>query len=218
VSRSCPWCLEPLRWRERRAERCPHCDRPLAAADAELRPIDVRYPQVEAVQQAHFRQVLGWGAGVVAVVALAVPAIHLVAVVAVPLVLVAHMVVLRVYLIREARRLLGPTRRMFTRWMCRFSFLWLGLPGYGLMVVPVAGVVAGVVTFAALTGLGHRYTLWSLRQERDRAPLQLWEKLLLAAFAVLTVVLLLVVTVGALLLGWGVAALVELCRDLAAGL
>ena len=46
--------------------------------------------------------------------------------------------------------------------MSRFAFIWLGLPGYAAMAVPVAGIIAGVATFVVLTEIVHVYTGWSL--------------------------------------------------------
>jgi hypothetical protein len=144
------------------------------------------------------------------------PLLHVAAVMMVPVLVVAHLLVLRLVLVREARRLLGTSRRMFTRWITRFSFLWIGVPGYGLAAVPVVGVVPAVAVFAGLTALVHHYTLWSLGRDKERLPLMMWEKLLLAGLAFLTLVLIGLVLALALVLGWGVAQIVELVRDLSA--
>jgi hypothetical protein len=155
-----------------------------------------------------------YGSVIAGVISLALPLTHLAATVIVPLMAVVHLILLRLLLVRDARALLGRTRRIFTRWLARFSFLWLGLPGYGLAVVPFVGVLAGAGTYVGLTALVHHYTLWSLGQERARLPLSLWEKLLVVGLAVLTTLLVVLLLVAALLLGWGVAALIELVQGL----
>jgi len=206
----CPWCREPLSFRQRRDPSCPHCQRPLTAADGQkVRPVDLCAEEVEASQKERFRDLLLYGSIVVAAVSLVMPLLHVGVAAVIPFVVVAHMIAVRLFLIRGARRLLGTTRRIFNRWISRFSFLWLGIPGYGLTVVPVAGVVAGVATFVGLTALVHFYTLWSLHQERERRPLALWEKAVLAAFVVLTLLLLVCGAGLALLLGYSLTKLGE---------
>jgi hypothetical protein len=214
MARTCPWCREPLGWGERGAEVCPHCGKSLHEAEGrELRTIDLRYDEVEATQCQRFRQFTLYGSIAAGGVSLVLPLAHLGATVVVPLLVIVHLILLRLLLVREARGLLGTSRKVFTRWLARFSFLWLGIPGYGLAVVPLAGVLAGVGTFVGLTALVHHYTLWSLKQERDRRGLMLWEKLLVVGLAVLTAVVVAVLIGAALLLGWGVAALIELVRS-----
>ena len=166
--------------------------------------------EVEATQRERFRLLLIVGSGVGSAVFLLMPLLHLGTAIAAPLVLVAHMLSIRLYLIRQTRSLLGTTRRMFTRWIARFSFLWVGLPGYGMTAVPVLGLVFGLATFGGLTALVHFYTLWSLERERQLQPLMLWEKLVLVFLVVLTVGLLLVGLVGALVVGLSIAKLMEL--------
>jgi hypothetical protein len=168
---------------------------------------------VEAEQCRRFRTFLTVGLPTAAVISLLVPLLHAGAIALVPMVAVAHLVSLRLVLVRDASRLLGGRRRRFVRWMSRFAFLWIGLPGYGLTVTPLAGVVAGTATFAALTAAVHHYAAWSLRMERDRRPLQLWEKLLLTALALLTVAFFIALVLLSLVLGWSVAALVGWMRS-----
>ncbi len=147
------------------------------------------------------------GAPTAAVIALAMPLLHLGAVAIAPLVAVVHLVVVRWALVADALRVLGPTRRRFNRWLARFAFLWVGVPGYAAMVTPVAGAVVGVGTFAGLTALVHHYALWSLKRELERRPLLGWEKGLLAVLAVATLVVLTLLAALAVLLGWSAAAL-----------
>lgn len=205
----CPWCLEPLSLTERRATTCPHCDRLLEGSDGEPRELDLRYEVIEARQQARALEVLKWGAPTIAVLAVAASFAHLGGVLLAPLVAVVHMVVLRVYLVREARRYLGPTRKLFTRWTARFAFLWLGLPGYAAMAVPLVGIVTGVATFTVLTGVVHVYTSWSLSRERSKQPLLLWEKVLMTVLVVVTIAVTVVLVAGGALVGWSVSALIE---------
>lgn len=150
---------------------------------------------------------------VAAVIALMLPALHLAAAAVAPVLAVVHLVTVRLVLVGRGRRLLGTARRMFHRWITRLSFLWIGVPGWGLGAVPFLGVVAGAGTFAGLTVLAHHYTLWSLERERSRQPLALWEKLVLAALAILTVVLLALLVVLALVVGTAVTWLAERLRN-----
>ncbi len=103
--------------------------------------------------------------------AVAASLIHFGGVLLSPFVALVHLVVLRVYVVREARHYLGPTRRLFTRWAARFAFLWLGLPGYAAMAVPLAGIVSGAATFVVLTEVVHVYTAWSLAREQSATTL-----------------------------------------------
>jgi hypothetical protein len=162
------------------------------------------------MQEQRFREVLLAGTAVVAVVSLLLPLAHVGAALVVPLLMVGHLVTLNLVLVRDARRLLGARRRLFTRWICRLSFLWIGVPGYGLAAVPLVGVAAGVATFAGLTALSHSYIRWSLERERQRLPLALWETVVLIGLVVLTVLALLVLGGLALVLGWSISKLVGL--------
>ena len=135
--------------------------------------------------------------------------IHFGALAVVPLLVGVHLVVARLVLVRDAQRLLGPVRRLLNRWLARFAFLWIGLPGYGSMTVPVLGIVVGVGTFVVLTSLVHVSTVWSLQRERKGRELAAWEKVVPIVLAVLTVGFLVVALVLTLLFGWSVMAIVE---------
>jgi hypothetical protein len=198
-----------LAFRHRRVEVCPHCDRALVGSNGEPSALDLRYEELEATQRIRAQQILLWGTPVVVVLAVAMPLIHVGTVVLAPVVAILHLVVLRLYLVRAARRYLGPTRRLFTRWLARFAFLWLGLPGYASMVVPLAGVLGGASTFVALTEVVHVYTAWSLARERGRKPLLGWETVLMAMLATVTVVVVLAAAVGAAVVGWSASAIVD---------
>lgn len=208
----CPWCLEPLSFGERKAATCPHCDRPLHGPEGEPRELDLRYEVIEARQRARVQEVLQWGIPAIVVIAIAASLMHIGGVLLAPLVAFVHLVVLRVYVVREARRYLGPTRRMFTRWSARFTFLWLGLPGYATMAVPLAGIVGGVATFVVLTEIVCVYSAWSLARERSHQPLLAWETVLMATFATVTIVVIVGLVIGGVAVGWSVAALVDWLR------
>jgi len=213
MKQRCPWCREPLPFGERSREECPHCGRKLVGEEGrEIRPIDVHYKQVVAGQSRRFRQILLSGSAAAVAVFVAMPLLNVAAVVVVPLALLAHIVAVRLFLIRDARCLLSTARRMFTRWIARLAFLWVGLPGYSLSVVPVIGLVPGILSFVALTTLVHHYVLWSLDRERQRLPLTTWEKLLLASLAVLTIFFLILVLGFAAFVGWSGAKLIEMVR------
>jgi hypothetical protein len=197
---------------QRRAALCPHCERPLSGPDGEPSELDLRYERIEARQRARLREVLQWGVPAIAITALALSLLHLGGAVLAPLVALVHLVVLRAYLVREARRYLGPTRRLFTRWVSRFAFIWLGLPGYAAMAVPVAGIVAGVATFVVLTEIVHVYTGWSLARERTGQPVLGWETGLLVLLAALTAAAVLVVVIGIAVLGWSAVVLIDWLR------
>ena len=186
------------------------CRHPLFDNDgSELREIDLRYDVVRDAQDERFRKILGIGSAAAAAVALLVPLAHLAAAVLVPAMLIAHLVAIRLVLIRDARRYLSPSRRLFSRWIIRLSFLWIGGPGYGMAVVPlVVAAVSGAV-FALLTWLAHSYVLHHLARERDRRPLASWEIVTLVALASATVVVLVVLVAAVVVVGWSVSHLLE---------
>jgi hypothetical protein len=209
----CPWCLEPLTLGERKASSCPHCDRPLVGPEGEPRELDLRYELIEARQRARVQEVLQWGVPAIAVIAVAASLIHIGGVLLAPIVALVHLVVLRVYVVREARRYLGPTRRLFTRWVARFAFLWLGLPGYASMAVPLAGIVGGVATFVVLTEVVHVYTAWGLARERSHQPLLAWEKVMMATLAAISIVVIAGIIVGGVVIGWSAATFIDWLRN-----
>jgi len=209
MSHRCPWCLEPLGLTERREASCPHCDRLLEGPSGEPSELDLRYDSIEDRQRTRVLEVLQWGVPTIAVLAVVASLMHLGGVFLAPVVAVIHMVVLRIHVVREARRYLGSTRRLFNRWTVRFVFLWLGLPGYAAMAVPLVGIVTGVATFVVLTSVVHVYTAWSLRRERERQPLLVWEKVLIGVLAGVTLMAVVVVLIGGVVVGWSVTTLIE---------
>ena len=207
MTRSCPWCLEPLPVRQTPPE-CPHCGSQLGK-DAEPKALELRFKRVEAAQSASYRRLLAWGAPIAAVFALVMPFFHIGALAVVPFLLAVHLVTVRVVLVRDAQRLLGPVRRLLNRWLVRFTFLWIGLPGYGAMTVPLVGVMIGVGTYALLTSVVHVSTAVSLDRERRGQGLALWEKLVPVLLAVISVGLIVLAIGAAVLFGWSVTAIVE---------
>ena len=177
--------------------------------DAEPKALDLRFEGVEAVQRTNFRLLLIWGVPITAVIAIAMPFVHLGAVAVVPLLVGVHLVVVRIMLARRAQRLLRPVRRLLGRWLSRFVFLWIGVPGYGSMTVPVVGVLTGVATFVVLTAIVQGSTQWSVARERADRPLAWWEMAIPVVLAVLTLGLLAALAVIAAALGWSLAALME---------
>lgn len=149
------------------------------------------------------------GGAAVAAVSLLMPLLHVAAVVAVPLLTILNLVLVRLVLVRDACRLLGRTRKRFVRWFGRLTFLWIGIPGYGLTTVPVIGVIAGVGTFIGLTSAMHHYVLWSLGREYRRLPLMMWERTLVIGLILLTVTAGVVLLVVLAAIGWSVSALVS---------
>ena len=181
--------------------------------EGEPRELDLRYELIETRQRSRVQEVLQWGVPAIAVIAVAASLIHIGGVLLAPFVALVHLVVLRAYAVREARRYLGPTRRLFTRWVARFVFLWLGLPGYASMAVPLAGIVGGVATFVVLTEVVHVYTAWSLARERARQPLLAWEKVLMAALATVTIVVIVGIIAGGVAIGWSAATFIDWLRN-----
>jgi len=187
---------------------CAHCGRSLGE-DSEPKALELRFQRVEAEQRTNFRLLLIWGVPIAAAVAIAMPFVHLGAVAVVPLLVGVHLVVVRIMLARRAQRLLRPVRRLLGRWLSRFVFLWIGVPGYGSMTVPVVGVLTGVATFVVLTAVVQISTQWSVARERADRPLSWWEMAIPVALAALTLGLLAVLAVIAAALGWSLAALME---------
>jgi len=207
MTRSCPWCLEPLPVRSAPPE-CPHCGRPLGE-EGEPKARELRFDRVEAAQAARFRRMLAWGVPIIALIAVAMPFVHVGALAVVPVLVAVHLILVRVVLVRDAQRLLGPVRRLLNRWLARFSFLWIGIPGYGAMVVPIAGVLVGVGTFTVLTSLVQVSTVMSLQRERSGRKLARWEKLVPIVLAVLSIGFIVIVIFIAMLFGWSISAIAD---------
>lgn len=205
--RTCPWCLERT---DRGTATCTRCGSPLQDdSGRELRPVDIRWKTVETEQWERLRLILTAGTPAFAVVALAAPAVLGLAPMAAALLAVGHLVILRLALLRGVLPLLGARRRLLTRWLARLGVLWLGLPGYGTALVPIAGAVVSAATFAGLTALVHWYALRCLHDERDRVPTPAWELVLVLGLAIVTVLLVAALVLVAALLGWSLVGLVS---------
>jgi hypothetical protein len=202
-----------LPFRHPRNEPCPGCGSALVdAAGRELRPIDLRFEELERWQRARYLELMAAGSLAAAVVALVAPAVPAAVVVAPPLMVIAHIVALRLVLVRRTVRYLSPRRRIVQRWLTRFGVLWIGGPAYAASAVPVVGVLPAVGAFALLTTVVHHHALWSLARERDRRPPGRWEWILVIGFAVLTLAALVVLAAAAAAVGWSVGQLLELVR------
>ncbi len=175
--------------------------------EGEPKALQLRFERVERDQDSTYRRLLAWGAPSVAVVALFVPLLHVGAIFAIPLVVLTHLIVVRLMLVRGAQRLFGPVRRLLNRWTIRLAFVWIGLPGYGAMAVPVVGIALGAGTFAVLTTIAQVSTLAALQRERSGQPLSGWEKAVPVGLAALTVVMVVIAIGAAVLFGWTVAAI-----------
>lgn len=212
MGRPCPWCLEPLHGRADALE-CPHCGRPLGEA-GELQARDLRFQAVEAAGGDALKRLLTVGLPAVAVVALGAPFLHAGSLALVALITAVHLVATRLMLARNAMRLLRPVRRFLNRWLARFAFLWLGIPGYGSMTIPIVGVVTSCATFVVLSFVIHVSVQATLERERLEKPLATWEKALPLTLAAITLLVLVVVIVAGGLLGWSVLAAIEYIRGM----
>lgn len=189
--RECPWCDRDLPDTSDDLRTCPRCGRSLTDENGRpIRRIDVWYETCVERQRRTFWKIVLWGTPIALAITAAVPLLHLAILspALIPFVVVVHMIVVRLFLIRNAYKVLSRRRKVFVRWLTRFSFLWLGVPGYGLTSIPIVGIVAGGSTFVALTSLTHAYTAWSLSRDRERLPLTWPEKAILTAAIVLTLV------------------------------
>ncbi|MCM2316716.1 MAG: hypothetical protein NDJ92_16335, partial [Thermoanaerobaculia bacterium] len=209
-SRECPWCRTRLA--REVSDSCPTCGRALRDAEGnELREIDLVYDRVVAANEARFLRFLAVGTPIAALISLGGPLFHLgpAMLVALPLFSITHAIAFRLVLAGDARRLLGGRRRFFTRNISRWSFLLLTLVGYSFTAIPLAGALIGAATFAGVTWLAFRHLMWSLRRERDRAPLLLAERIALVVIAVAFVGIVAALLVFSLALGLGVKWLTQ---------
>jgi len=177
----------------------------------ELREIDLVYDRVVSENETRFRRFLAIGTPIAALISLGGPLFHWgpAMVVALPLFSITHAIAFRLVLAGEPRRLLGRRRRFFTRNISRWSFLLLTLFGYSFTAIPIAGAVLGAATFAGVTWLAFRHLMWSLRRERERAPLLVVEKIALAVIVVAIVGIVVALLVFSLALGYGVKLLTQ---------
>lgn len=189
----CPWCREPISGNE---GSCPYCGRPLKDEKAIVfRSIDTHYTEVLLRQEKRYREIMIYGSIASGVWSLIIGLLIWVAGLGgflVPVLIAGHLIALRLSIVNEPRKFMSKKRKFFTRWICRLLVLTGGGIGYSFTTIPIVGVVPGVGTFAGVTALVHRYTMWSFRQEKDRKPLEAWEKLLLAFLIFVGIVVLVV--------------------------
>ena len=204
----CPWCRTSLPVGPA-PSACQTCDRPLLnEAGERLREIDLVYPQLVREQESKLGTFLRTGLPIAAIASIPAPFLHgTIGALSIPMFVLAHMIPLRVYLLKRPRQLLGRRRRFFTRQISRWSFLILAAVGYSLTTIPVAGIAIGAATFAGITLITYRYLMWSLQQELERKPLQLWEKLVLVFLVLLLCGILAAIVAFGLLVGWAVPKL-----------
>ncbi|MGK2855916.1 MAG: hypothetical protein ACSLFQ_01785 [Thermoanaerobaculia bacterium] len=206
--RECPWCRTRLA--REVTDSCAACGRALRDEKGnELREIDLVYDRVVATNEARFLRFLAIGTPIAALISLGGPLFHWgpAMLIALPLFSITHAIAFRFALAGDARRLLGGRRRFFTRNISRWSFLLLTLVGYSFTAIPLAGALLGAGTFAGVTWLAFRHLMWSLRRERERAPLLLAEKTALVVITVAFVGIVVTLLVFSLALGYGVKLL-----------
>lgn len=208
--RQCPWCCEPISRASRHDRTCPLCHHELFSDDgSELRELDLRYDRVRQAQEERFHRLLGIGTAITLAVGLLVPLTHLGATLVIPMMVLGHLLTIRLFLIRDAWKYLSPSRRFFSRWILRLSFVWIGGPGYGMAIIPFAGAAVAGGVFALLTWLAHNYVLSSLAREKDRRPSASWEKVTLGCLGILTVAAIVVVVIVMAALGWSISQITE---------
>lgn len=205
MTRACPWCLEPT---DRGVASCASCGNALRdAAGRELRPVDVRWSKVEAEQWERFRITMLAGTPAVAIIALVAPAMPVIGTLVAAILVAGHLVVLRLVVLGHVMPMLGGRRRMLCRWVSRLAVLWVGVPGYGVALVPLAGAAAAAATFAGVTAFVYWYGLRSLYRERDRAKPPAWETAIVLALVAVTLIVLVALVALAVLLGWSLLGL-----------
>jgi hypothetical protein len=119
--------------------------------------------------------------------------------------LMGHMIAMRWSFLRPVKaHLRTRTRRLMATWVPRVTFLAVGTQVYVLGALPGLALITWPLAFAVLTLGVHAYLLRHLRQERDGAPVESWEKLVVGGVGCA----LILATVVAVALAWGAASLV----------
>lgn len=194
MPRICPYCREPIPLQERDKQQCPHCERDFF--DSAILQLKINYDLM-----------LKKGLIIVVCLLLTMQVMLPVSPMIGTVILVAHAIATRVYLVRVPRQLMSPMRRFFIRWVPRMGFLSLGIPGYCVFSpIPTVGIVFGIVTYVFLTVLVKSYVTYCLKKEREQLPLAWWESFILLIFA------------GAIFsiiaVAWLVGLIVKLCAHL----
>lgn len=131
-----------------------------------------------------------------------------VGVVAVPLFLLGHAIALRILLVNPSRRTFrgSRSRRIVTRWSCRFFFVAVVPSAYGTLLVPGLGLVVAPASFYAVNWAIYRYLRWHhTRHERGQGihPVEKVALVLVAFLALAGLVLALTLAAAAgLLVEW----------------
>lgn len=206
ISRTiCPWCRSDLSGDT--PPVCPTCERNLFDdAGNALREIDLVFDRVENEERKRRTRFLLVGTPIAALASLVAPAGHGFFL---PVLMLAHAVSQHLYLVREARQLLGGRRKFFARNIARGTFLIMSGVGYSITTIPILGVLAGAITFSGVTWITQVHLMWSLGQERERKPTEAWEKVVLA----LLVLAILGILVALTLFGYVGWLLIESVRD-----
>jgi hypothetical protein len=123
--------------------------------------------------------------------------------------LMGHMFALRRKLVMPARQGMGLSRKLITRWVCRFGYGAGSLWAYGFAALPIIGLFAGPTAFTALTFVQHRYLRWHLQREYEGKPIHWLEKIVLILFALFAFTGLAIVLVTT----WYVASRIECLLD-----
>lgn len=171
MHRNCPYCREPIPVQERDKKQCPHCGSDFFASASK---------QLEINYDLMMKKGLIIAVCLLLAMQVMLPVSPMIGMV----ILVAHAIATRVYLVRVPRQLMSPMRRFFIRWVPRMGFLSLGIPGYcAFSPMPTIGIVFGIVTYVFLTVLVKSYVTYCLKREREQLPLAWWESFILLIFA-----------------------------------
>lgn len=108
-------------------------------------------------------------------------------VVAVPLLLLVHAIALRLLLVNPSRRAFrdSRSRRIVTRWSCRFFFVAVAPPAYGTLLAPGLGPVVAPASYYAVNWAIFRYLRWHHARHERGDGIHPVEKVALALVALL---------------------------------
>ena len=126
-----------------------------------------------------------------------------VGVVAFPVLTIAHAVALRLALVNPARRAFKGerTRRILTRWTCRFGYLAVAPAAYSTLTVPGLSAVVAPLAFFGLNFGVYRYLTWQRHRHSKGSGTHVLEKVVLGAVFLIAVTGLMVALAIALLFG-----------------
>jgi len=126
-----------------------------------------------------------------------------VGVIAFPVLTIVHAVVLRLAMVNPARRAFKGvrTRRIITRWTCRFGFLAVAPAAYSTLTVPGLSAVVAPLTFFGLNLGVYRYLTWQGQRHSEGRGTHTLEKVALGVVIFIAAVGLAAALAVALLLG-----------------